>query len=393
MKEKYKFSLLEILFLMAMFCFSISLFNKAGYIFAFSSVIVLFLNVDKIKINVPLLLLMAFSVLYFSFYTHWNGYIFKNIICFLVGPWAAYIMGRIFVENSKNERAFVVLMITLALGMFLHGVLNWITYLRSALYSFHSYYRLSVDVWRNEEVNVNATGLMYVFATGISLGVLFSKLQKRYKIVAAAVVLASAMLSAFFANRALILSVMLILTFKILVRAFSKNVPNRKKIITIVVLTAAVLFSTVAFSFNLMGITDWFFSLKVVQRAGDSGRLDVWLSLFRSGDWIKYPFGAPNPPFRHNLWLDIYSAAGVLPFVLFAILTVYFIRRFFVFRSIAIERGENDTYEIFQCLCISFFLNCAIEPIIEGNPYYFMSILMFMGAMEGYITIINKNNC
>ena len=42
----------------------------------------------------------------------------------------------------------------------------------------------------------------------------------------------------------------------------------------------------------------------------------------------------------------------------------------------------RDEYEIFQCLMIAILLNMMVEPIIEANPYYFLIVLMYLGAMD-----------
>ncbi len=388
MKVRHKLTVGEILLIAALFCFSISLFNKGGYIFAFMSVIVLFLNFNKIKISLPVLFLMLFSVSYFLIHTYWHGYNIENMVKYLIGPWAAYFVGKIYVETSNARNPLLTIVLVLSAGMLLHGTLNIFAYLNSNLYNTYSYQRVAVDIWRNEIVSATVTGMFYTFATGISIGTLFSKARARYKVLAAAILISTLSFSLFLANRTLLVIVALVVLFKAVSAAASTRVSPTIKVLSLLVGTLFLLLIIMAFSFNWGGITDWFLSLKIVQRYDDpAGRLSAWSSMFKDGVWLEHPFGSPKNSFRHNLWIDVYGEVGIIPFVLIVGLTIYYIKRFFVFRRISNERGENTTYCVMQCLFIAVMLNCAVEPVIVANPYFFLIVLMFVGAMEGYRVI------
>ncbi len=386
MKTKSKFETWERIFLAAMFCFAVSLFNRGGYIFAFCAVIFLFFNIKSIKISLTLLALVVYSVMYFAFYTHLHEFAIENVVIYMIGPWAAYLMAMLYVEKSKNKNAFIVILLVLSAGMLLHGLLNLVAYFRSDYYSLDHYGRISVDFWRGKVVSATGTGMFYTFASGISLGVLFSNFKTKYKLIAAAVLVVAVSASVFFANRTLIAIVAIIAIWKLLSIAFSNSFSNRRKIVLMILLVVAVAAVIVFFVFNLGGFADWFFSLKIVQRYDDPvGRLNAWTSLFTDGTWLKYPFGNANGTHRHNLWLDIYDEAGVFPFLIIVCLTIYFIKRVFVFRSLMTSKEDKSIFCIFQCLCFALILNCAVEPVIEANPYYFLISIMFIGAMQGQI--------
>ncbi len=386
----------ETLFLLAMFCFAISLFNKGGYIFAFTAVIVIFINMRNVRITLPLLSLVLFSVFYFASNTYWHGLSIEDLVKYLIGPWTAYLTGLIYMRNSTKKDAFIKFIIILSLGMFLHGVLNWFAYFNSDLYSGYAYQRIAVDIWRNEVVSVTVTGMFYTLATGFSIGVLFSKTQSYYKIIAAIVLAVSIAISAFFANRTLFAIILIIVGVKLLSIAFSNKVSLNRKLMISFVIFAFVVVLVFLFAFNVGGFSDWFFSLKLIQRYDEAaGRLDAWISIFKDGSWIKYPFGNPNNPSRHNLWLDVYGEVGVIPFVIIVCLTLYFLRRFLVFRREMLPRNNpNDevVLNIVQCLLLAVILNSAVEPVIVANPYFFLIILLIMGAMEGQTEIIRRSN-
>ena len=188
----------EIILLAILFAFSISFLNLAGYIYVVLIGYVFVKYGRQIKMSSSILLLIGFSGTYFLFYACHFGISLEKIIIYLLGPWTAFIIGKMIVEKKLSFSKFIII---LSSGMFLHGFLNWITYLRSSHYQTYDNYRRSVDVWRKELVNVNTTGMFFTFATGISIGVIFSNAKRIYKIFAAMIVLVSTMISMFFANR------------------------------------------------------------------------------------------------------------------------------------------------------------------------------------------------
>lgn len=387
MDTQVKIPLREKILLVALFCFAISFFNLGGYIFAFTAVIVILLNIRYIKINLSLLALILFSASYFVFHAYWHGIIIENFVKYFIGPWAAYLIGKLYVERSKNKNAFILIILVLSAGMFLHGVLNYLAYVTSDFYSTYGNSRIAVDFWRGTVVSVTVTGMFYTFATGISLGTIFFETRKNYKIIALVVLSIAVMISATFANRTLLAIVFIISLIELTRITFSNKISSVAKVAIISALIVMIVFVVVTFTFDLWNVREWFFSLKIVQRYDDPvGRLEAWSSLFKDDIWLRYPFGNPNNSFRHNLWLDVYGEVGVIPFAIIILLTVHYIKRFFVFRACMNNKRDRGVYNAIKCLCIALILNCAVEPVVEANPYYFLIVLMFMGAIEGKIT-------
>lgn len=394
MKEKLKFRNWEIVMLVALFLFSISLFNLAGYIFSAMVTLLFMMEIKNMRISILEVILISFSITYFLIFTYYNAIDIETIILYLFGPWTAFIVGKTFVKKSKNQNAFIIILIVLAAGMCIHGLLNWVATLQSSYMSMYDYQRIAVDFWRKDIISVTVTGMFYTFATGISIGALISNVGKKYKVIAGITLILCISATVFFANKTLLVIIAVLLPIRIIIYLVSRDVPIKSKMIVVLSICLVLLLILIVIYFNIGGIYDQFLSLKIVDRVvsseGDS-RSEVWGTFFEDANWLKYPFGggsiAETSSFGHlhNLWLDIYNTVGIIPFILFLIFTVCAIKRFVIFRRTMLREGMKNEYICFEYLFFAIILNCMVEPIIEANPYYFLIVLMYIGAMEGQI--------
>lgn len=392
MSVKYD-KLFEYALLTALFCFAVSLFNLTGYIFSAIVLLVFLFYASKIRLSVTDLWLLLFSASYFFFYWWHFGIDVNTFILYLIGPWSAHIIGRLYIERSPNPKSFMILIVVLSSGMFLHGLLNIVAYVRSDYAVLYNYYRQSVDFWRGELVNVKSTEMLYTFATGVGLGVLFTSYKARYKVLAVVALILSVAHTVFMANRALLLIFIIILLWRFCCWFADMRVSPVKK--TIIILIGLLLLSVLVLliALNVAGIGDAFFNLKIVQRFTSDlelTRFDVWDIFFEDFAFLGHMFGGKllthnaEWGYLHNMWLDVYNVAGVVPFLILIILTVRFIVSFIRFNQVMKAGNKKNERIVFQSLLIAILLNMMIEPIIEANPYYFLMTLMFLGAMEGY---------
>lgn len=398
MLKKYN-NFFEIAFLTALFCFAVSLFNLSGYIFSAIVLVMFLLYSHKIRLTTMDLWLVLFSALYFFFHWLHFGADINAVILYLVGPWSAYILGKLYVEQSKKKRPFMILLLVLSLGMYLHGLLNVVAYVRSEHFLLYQYYRQSVDFWRNELVNVKTTEMLYTFATGIGLGVLFTTYKARYKLLASVVLVLSLLLTIFMANRALLIIFVFVFLWRLFCWFADARVSSSKK--TLIILFGAILLSIVVgmIALNIAGTGEEFFSLRLVQRfisTNELTRFDVWNIFMDDFQFIRYPMGGKLMTqysewgYLHNMWLDVYNVVGVIPFVILLVISVKAIANLRRFNRVLKCNNLKNEAIIFQSLLLATFLNMMIEPIIEANPYYFLMSLMFLGAMDGYVHKLNS---
>lgn len=381
----------EVVANIVLLCFAISLFNLAGYIFAAVLLVTLFYNVGLIKISTPELTLMGFSLFYFVIYSFHFPVTIEEIILFLAGPWGAYLIGKQYVLRSRRKNAMMTLIVILAAGMCLHGLLNWVAMLRSDYMLSYAYKRESVDFWRGDVVSVTVTGMFFTFATGLSLGALFSKTPTKVKIWAVVTLVACLAATVFFANRTLLVVALLMLVGYLAATVVSSKVSSARKALLLSLMGLALLLLALAFAFNWFGFADRVMSLKLFQRMneGERGRMDQWKLILEDSAFWSYPMGggmiaaAGGENYLHNLWLDIYNRVGVLPFIMIIIFVVQMASRYLSFRRTMLRHGKMVECACVTALLIATVLNCMVEPIIEANPYYFLIVLMFLGAMNG----------
>ncbi len=384
----------ENLFLIALFCFSISLFNLAGYIFAAIIAVMYLIYGSRLKVGSTEAWLFLFSLSYFLLYCMHFEISINLFILYLIGPWSAYLLGKVYIRYSAKRNSFAVLLLVPSIGMFMHGLLNIVAYLRSDYFSLYDYYRQSVDFWRGELVNVKSTEMLYTFCVGIGLGVLFTSYKKKYKLFSAVIIIISLAATMFMANRGLLIILIVVFLWRIISLLMSINVSAAKKVFALGAIAFALVICVLLIAFNIGGFGDAFFSLKLVQRfttGGELTRFDVWRVFFDDMKFAEHPLGGraltdeTEWNYLHNMWLDIYNVVGVIPFIISIILTVKLMLSFRRFGRFMKAHGRKDEYTVTQSLVLSVFLNMMIEPIIEANPYFLLIALLFLGAMEGYM--------
>ena len=383
--------LYEYSFLMVLFCFSISLFNLAGYIFSAIVLGMFFFYGHRLYLTTSDLWILLFSFCYFLIYGLQYGVDVETFILYLLGPWTAHIMGHQYMEQSTNKNSFVVFLVVISSGMFIHGILNIFAYLRSDYFSLHQYYRQAVDFWRGDLVNVKTTEMLFTFATGLGVGMLFTSYKRKYKVLALIVLAAVMVSTVFMANRAMLIIFASLLLWRVVCWYSDSKISVNQKCVFAILSLIIIFIAIILVLFNVKGVADYILELKIIQRftsKNELTRFDVWKLFFEGLRFLEFPFGGKqltlNSEFGyiHNMWLDIYNVAGFIPFIVSIVLTFKIIISFDRFNKTMKEANKENERVLFQSLVIAIFMNMLIEPIIEANPYFLLMAFMFFGAME-----------
>ena len=97
-----------------------------------------------------------------------------------------------------------------------------------------------------------------------------------------------------------------------------------------------------------------------------------------------YPWGGKHVNFddiyAHNLWLDIYNATGVIPFV--------FLLSFHLMHSPSIKRVLTRMTPLWLTIFLlvlftSMFMACFGEPVLDASPLYFCGTCLLLGVFWG----------
>lgn len=125
--------------------------------------------------------------------------------------------------------------------------------------------------------------------------------------------------------------------------------------------------------------------------ATGGGRLERWIQAFQN--LFLYPFGwnldALQYGYAHNLWLDIARVSGLLPFIVFIIVTsISYVNLFRLLRI-----GDKQIVPLILGLNICFLLSSVVEPIIEALPLYFYLYVMLWGMQNRIYIILKQRIC
>lgn len=108
------------------------------------------------------------------------------------------------------------------------------------------------------------------------------------------------------------------------------------------------------------------------------GRSELWnLAL---NNLFKYPFGwlETGVSYSHNLWLDIARVSGIIPFMIFLVISIKTYINLLKF----LRTGKTTIVSLFLGLHICFFLTSFVEPVIEAVPLYFYIYMMLWGMQK-----------
>lgn len=373
-----KLSLVEKIFLMLLLLFSVSLFDQAGLILAALIVLFFLFSLKRtIKGDNCFFALFLFSIFYFVNYALFWPVGYKEVIVYMVAPWACYLIGQQIVTDSRDDRILNKIAIIIAVGLFIHGALN--LYALYTTYGFSYYYRVAVDFWRNEIISVTGCSLYYVPLMSWGIGYLFFGNLKKMKVLAAIAVAVGLISNAVYENRTAVYLLVILLSLAII----TTLIRNKAKLIVWITIILTIITILVVWSLDVAGIRSYIWDLEVTQRliSEEVGRVGIWLN-FLSGDWWRYPFGGEQVDFlyghAHNLWLDTLYQVGFAPFVFLLLFTVWSgvsVRRYFYKASYA--------QQPYLYLLLGMVVSCCVEPIIEANPYFFLSLVMIVGAISG----------
>ena len=267
----------------------------------------------------------VFSLSYFGMDAYHHGLTLRGCVVYLLGPWSAYRMGKSYVLYAGSRQALGRVLAAPALGMGLHGLLNWLACLPHQ--AGGAPVRLAVDVWRGDPVSVTCTGMLLTAVSALALGALAAPGSRRRKGAAVCRLGACLAESVYFANRTLPAICLLLLAGRALAWLFRPDVAPERKLRRCAGVFLCALPVIALLVWDVWGFGDWFVSLPLLERiqnpeAGIS-RVKNLAVFFQNGRWLRFPLGGEEltaglpVSWFHNLWLDLYRQGGLLPFVLF----------------------------------------------------------------------------
>lgn len=389
-----KLPLMERFWLLMLFLFALSIFNKGGYILMAAIALTGLLYFFSIRIDVMMLWLMVFSISYSAIYILHYGFGFSEFCNHLIAPWGAYLVGKCYTRRFSRGQPLMRLITVLAAGLFTHGTLNIL--LQIFVYPYTaSYSRAAYDVWHRQYISVTGAGMLYTLMTGLAFGVLYSKIPRRYKVMALGIIGIAMLYSLELAHRTTTVMIAIILVVYVIRRVVINFRTTRKNILALMAGVLAVVLLIACIVFDVLGLRSWitdqylYLRLTDAEVARSGSRFAIWMSFLKR--FFQYPMGggrmplAENATYVHNMWFDIYYNCGIVPFL--AIMGATWCG----FKNVKRVMKNKATISpvVRNCLffvSIAFVLNAAVEPVLDANPYFLFAYLMILGGAAGLQT-------
>lgn len=357
-------------------------------VFAFLSFLVYRKSCLKPNILIRLLILFSFSFAYLYAYTKMYGTNIVKIIVITSFP-IMYYLGYSTLVDGRKWKAPII---SIVLGLTLHGVLNF-------LYNFRmlsgNTARSTIDFWTHSEWIITGQISLFIMIAGLSYYIFACVSFKEKPLVKTSLVILwsiGMLYNVLTATRTVVYAAVLTSMICSIVHLVRFNKEQKGVARYLVTVLFAILVIFFAYSIDFMGIKSWFMSTPLYTRTQVIGVLsqsdDI---LSRQGQAIaafsqllSHPNGgytmafSRNLKFIHNTWLNIAYFAGLVPCILFFLFSLGAFRDM----TIIVKNGINNQDVVFIVgVYIAVFVYLVLEPVCEAVP----SMITLFCYICGYV--------
>ena len=336
---------------------------------------------DKILVSKNLILIIGFAVSYYIISMFYEIDVSRvSIACVL-----SYYIGMMLIEISKNkEKSVITYTYSIAIGFFIHAMANYII-------NIGTQDRNTIDIWTGVGRSATLQATMLTMIMGSSFYSLVALKNKLYKLIITIFIILSLSYNLILGTRTLIIVsvvsfIVSCITFIILNRRNIFLVLKNGKTLLIVIIVIFLVFIS-----NFMGIREKIENTKLLRRINkpysteeaDENRVQTLFLAFNS--ILEHPMGGNNErigelKYAHNMWLDVGKQAGIIPFVLLSVFTI--ISLWNVIKIFKNEKFSNEFKVFLAGIYSAVLLNMAVEPIMQGEPLFFIMFCMIIGMVD-----------
>ncbi len=380
------FSLSEMIVMFFMFLGALNFINRSAFcvFVAFVAFLVFCGNYIKVSSETVFLLILSICLLIFWDQGHESVMamtrMFAYPMCFILG----YNLPRNHKEISDKEDAFKIIAIILALGTWLHLMLNFIIN-----FANEEETRNTVDFWLGIELSATGQATLACLVIAVAVALLFAKNKLWIKIAATV-----ALILTFYYNLILAGRSMFILLFACAAIALynymkSGNRINRTIIVFFCLLAVAIV-CVIIYNSNLFGVRDIIEESNFYNRFFNESNVDLTEDT-RGGQKVEYlkylidyPWGGAHiydvvGSHAHDLYLDTYDEAGVFTFAIIVIIVIRF-----AFKTLKVLKSRKisfGTKQLLLCLFVSLNLQFWMEPILVGAAWLLSCFCILYGNL------------
>lgn len=366
---------------------ALGLYTKAVLITCF---IVVAININRkreittcnhVNIGVLLIFTVAYNAIMYSY-----G---KFSLSFLITPCIAYYMGSVICNERKNENEISRYIVSIAIGLVIHAILNFIYSLIE-----NNVDRNTLEIWSRQIHSATLQGLLLVMIESLFYYIIAYVKSIRIKIILLILFVVGLIYNIRLGTRSTLVVCAIVFVSAMILSFFLEK--DKKKFfkrlgIILLCITCIVVLIVICYMFNLCDIRDKIDNSHLVKRlinkkeTGYSNNIRILALKFAFTQLFDYPFGGYQMKliaikYVHNMWLDVNYAAGIIPFVLIVLYTILMLKSLIM--TIGNKNFSNSYKILVFSIYLGVFMSFAFEPIIEGAPYYFIMFCLINGLVD-----------
>lgn len=359
-----------------LFLLAINIFHYGQFILPIICLILFIDNKFKFNLcNIKIFILLCLFGLTFFLFSYKLG--FYSVMGFCI-PMAYYIGSNIKEPSEDNIKKIIYI---IAFGMASHVVLNFAYDFSIFGIKFSESYN-HFDFWTRNEIKETLVAVNYVFIIGI-VYFLIKYEKNSYIRIAAIILLILIYIYNFGLGRrtpVLLLIISIFASLIIDIRLSNKINYKRIGLIALIVIAIFVLLSIMYIN-NTFGIKDTLFKFVVIRKFVTEGLKTERLELFVNGLklmpyhlWGGQEISNSVGIYIHDLWMDTYDYAGIVPYVLLIIYSIYYLIN--MIKLVKNKNISNNYKLLFIVLFIVCFLQLCLDPIMTGSSIFLICVVI-----------------
>ena len=348
--------------------------------------LILFID-NKFKFNVNNFKIFAVLCLFgLSFFVFSE----KNLYCVMgfTFPMAYYIGSNIQCGDEKNIKKAIFI---IALGMISHVLLNFVYDL--SLMGMDTFISLPhYDIWTRDSLLTTITAIEYTIPLSLIYYLTIYEDNKKIKYGFLLAIVLMMIYDFALGRRTPILMLFVSLFVSFILDNFILGKKKIVKSIIIIFIALIVLLALVICmsKYNLFGLGEFINSFVIIKKfiweGLDAERFEIFIDAIKIAPnhlWGKQEISTMLGTLVHELWMDIFDYAGIIPYILMIIYSVYFLVQIY-----KLYKKNNYSKEI-KVLVLTLVSCCIVHMFLEpmmSNATIFLNCVIIIG------TVIEKGN-
>ena len=299
-----------------------------------------------------------------------------------IGIASSYLLGNMALRLFPNCTPSVFVLLV-CFGFAAHGTLNFVANILSGTGGSGQ----CIDFWTKGYSAATAQAILFTPLTAIMWAVLLAKRKRLLKIVTLIVMVAALYYDFMLGGRSffILIAISGLITLAVKLCNVNKSIFDATKsaaLIFVLCVGAFALYQADFLSLKSSFETSYMAHRFSYQGVGDDDRSQRWLyyiAHFSEGIFGGNVIGSTSGyGYAHNLWLDTFDEAGLLPLLLLLLIAVQSIAKTIQVASRSDEFEQSILLSFLIILMIQFF----VEPVMQGSPLLFMVFAYFCGLID-----------